>query len=120
MPLTFEKYVLIVLKLFQGYKAAADSKFVDCIETKEESYLDGKLLDATKLMQQALNKYTTRKTSGKYETPTEEQEQLIALTTKASKLQAENKDILSRHKASQKRESISRSAKAKLRAKEER
>ena len=64
------------------------------IETKEESYLDGDPLDSTKLMRLALNKYTMRKTSGKWGALTEEQEQLIALTSEVSKLQAKNKKIL--------------------------
>ena len=90
------------------------------IETKEESYLDGDPLDSTKLMQLALNKYTMRNTSGKWGAPTEEQEQLIALTSEVSKLQAENKEILYKRKVNQENVSTSRSAKAKMRTKEER
>ena len=59
----------LIMKLFKGYKAAADSKFVDYIKTKEESYLDGDQLDSTKLIQLALNTYTMRKTSGNWEPP---------------------------------------------------
>ena len=110
----------LIMKLFKGYKAAADSKFVAYIETKEESYLDDGLLDSTKLMRLALNKYTMRKTSGKWGAPTEEQEQLIALTSEVSKLQAENKEMLAKSKTNQASGSSSRSAKAKIRAKEER
>ena len=54
------------------------------------------------------------------EPPTEEQEQLIALTSEVSKLQAENKEILSKRKVNQEHGSSSRSAKAKIWAKEER
>ena len=61
-----------------------------------------------------------RKTSGKRGAPTEEQEQLIALTSEVSKLQAENKEILSKRRTNQDSGSSSRSAKAKIRAKEER
>ena len=61
-----------------------------------------------------------RKTSGKWEAPTEEQAQLIALTSEVPKLQAENKEILSKRKVNQENVSTSRSAKAKMRAKEER
>ena len=50
----------LIMKLFKGYKAAADSKFVDYIKIKEESYLDGDQLDSTKLIQLALNTYTMR------------------------------------------------------------
>ena len=61
-----------------------------------------------------------KKTSGKWGAPTEEQEQLIALTSEVSKLQAENKEILSKRKVNQESVSTSRSAKAKMRAKEKR
>ena len=53
----------LIMKLFKRYKAAADSKRVVYIETKEEGYLDEDPFDSTKLMQLALNKYTMRKTS---------------------------------------------------------
>ena len=51
----------LILKLFTGYKAAADSKFVEYVENKEEFYLDGNNLDAEELMRLALNKYCMRK-----------------------------------------------------------
>ena len=35
-----EKIDDLVIKLFHGYKAAADSKFVEYMVTKEEKYLD--------------------------------------------------------------------------------
>ena len=50
----------LILKLFTGYKAAADSKLVEYIENKEEFYLDGNDLDADELMRLALNKYCMR------------------------------------------------------------
>ena len=51
----------LTLKLFRGYKVASDSKFVDCIEKKEESYLDGEAIEDDALMQLVLNKYDIRK-----------------------------------------------------------
>ena len=71
---------------------------MDYIDTKEEIYLDGDPLDSAKLIQLVLNKYTMRKTSGTWGSPIEEQEQLIALTSEVSKLQAENKGIVSKRK----------------------
>ena len=50
-----------MLKLFSGYRAATDSKFVEYIETKEELYLDANDQDEDKLMQLALNNYIMRK-----------------------------------------------------------
>ena len=54
----------LIMKILKGCKAAADSKFVAYIETKEECYLDGDPLDSTKLMRLVLDKYAMRKTSG--------------------------------------------------------
>lgn len=51
----------LMLKLFSGYRAATDSKFVEYIETKEELYLDANDQDEDKLMELALNNYIMRK-----------------------------------------------------------
>ena len=50
----------LLLKLFKGYKATADTNFVEYMKKKEEAYLEGKGFDADELMQLALNKYTIR------------------------------------------------------------
>ena len=59
----------LILKLFTGYKAAADSKFVEHIENKEEYYLDENDLDADELMRLALNKYCMRKLNSEWGAP---------------------------------------------------
>ena len=73
------------LKLFKGYRATSDSKFVEYIEKKEEKYMDGKDIDEDLLMQLALNKYAIRKQNNIWETPSAEQEQLTALTSEIKK-----------------------------------
>ena len=64
------------LKQFRGYKVASDSKFVDYIEKKEESYLDGEAIEDDALMQLALNKYAIQKQNNLRGAPSVEQEQL--------------------------------------------
>ena len=56
-----EKVDDLVMQLFHGYKAVADSKFIEYIKTKEERYLDGDEMQSETIMQFALNKYTMRK-----------------------------------------------------------
>ena len=80
----------LILKLFTGYKAAADSKFVEYIENKEEYYLDENDLDADELMRLALNKYCMRKLNSEWGAPSIEQEQITALSSELQKLK-ENK-----------------------------
>ena len=76
----------LILKLFTGYKAAADSKFVEYIENKKELYLDGNDLDADELMILALNKYCMRKLNSAWGAPSTEQEQITALSSELQKL----------------------------------
>ena len=56
-----EKVDDLVMQLFHGYKAVADSKFIEYIKTKEERYLDGDEMQSETIMKFALNKYTMRK-----------------------------------------------------------
>ena len=70
----------LTLKRFRGYKVASDSKFVDYIEKKEESYLDGEAIEDDALVQLALNKYDIRKQNNLRGAPSVEQEQLWLFT----------------------------------------
>ena len=48
--------------MFQGYKATIDSNFVECLNKKEEDYIDGiKDIEFKEIMQLALNKYIFNK-----------------------------------------------------------
>ena len=71
----------ITLNLFKGYRAAADSKFVEYIETKEEFYLDGGDMDEDALLILALNKYTMRVQNQQWKASSTEQEQLTGSTS---------------------------------------
>ena len=64
----------LIMKLFKGYKATSDTKFVEYIDKKEEAYLDGKDFEPDELMQVALNKYILRKENGEWGAPLAEQE----------------------------------------------
>ena len=64
----------LIMKLFKGYKATSDTKFVEYIDKKEEAYLDGKDFEPDELMQVALNKYILRKEKGEWGAPLAEQE----------------------------------------------
>ena len=82
----------LTLKLFRGYKAASDSKFVDYIEKKEESHLDGETVEDDALMQLALNKYAIRKQNNLWGAPNTEQEQITALSTEIDKIKKSGKE----------------------------
>ena len=89
-----EKVDDLVMQLFHGYKAAADSKFIEYMETKEEKYLDGDEMQSEIIMQLALNKYTMRKDKGEWGAHTDEQNQLTALSSEVNKLQENNKKLV--------------------------
>ena len=72
--------------LFKGYKVAADKKFVEYIEQKETDYFDGADLTPDKLMQLAENKYAARVERGLWGGKSEEQKQIIALTSTVTSL----------------------------------
>ena len=84
----------LIMELFKGYKAASDSTFVEYIERKEERYLlDDEDLKDDVLMHLALNLYTMRKESGEWGAPTQEQEQLTALSAEMVTLKARNNEL---------------------------
>ena len=83
----------LILKLFQGYKAAADTNFVAYIQKKEEDYMDeqGKDIEPEALVQLALNKFAQRKENGEWDAPSAEQEQSTALTAELSNFKSNAK-----------------------------
>jgi S-adenosylmethionine/arginine decarboxylase-like enzyme len=72
--------------LFKGYKAAQDTAFVKYIEKKEEEYEEGEDTLPHILMNQAANKFKTRKLKGIWMAPTPEDEQILELTAEVDKL----------------------------------
>ena len=67
--------------LFKGYKVASDRIFVNYVEQKETEYFDGEDLTPDKLMQLAENKYASLVTKGVWGGKTDEQKQIIALSS---------------------------------------
>ena len=76
----------LIMELFKGYKVAADHEFIKYIRTREDRYLEGDTgLTDGNLMMITLNKYTIMKENGDWGAPTEQEEQLTALSTEVSK-----------------------------------
>ena len=73
--------------LFKGYKVAIDRTFVQYIQMKETEYFDGADIVPDRLMLLAENKYAYLVERGEWGGQSEEQKQIIALTTTISKLQ---------------------------------
>ena len=74
------------MELFKDYKVDADNEFVKYIRTREDRYLEGNSgLTDDALMTIALNKYTIMKENGEWGAPTEQEEQLTALSAEVSK-----------------------------------
>lgn len=68
------------MKLFQGYKAASDSNFIDHINKKKDEYMNGiNYIEFDVLIQLTL-KNVIRKENGEWGAPSVEQEKLTALT----------------------------------------
>ena len=76
----------LLVNLFKGYAAASDRTFVEYMARQQEYYDDGKSMTANELMVLAENKYKNLKIMGKWNAPTAEQEELIALKAEISKL----------------------------------
>jgi len=77
----------LLSNLFKGYKAASDRDFVAYIRHKENEYNEGKDITPQYLMQLAVNRYYTMKEGGTWNSPTEEQTEIIALKAQLKKLQ---------------------------------
>ena len=82
----------LCMKLFQGYKACADTNHVDYINKREEDYLDGTEMASESLIQLTLNKYIFWKDNGEWGASSSEQEQLTALTAELSRYKTDAKN----------------------------
>ncbi len=77
----------LLMNLFKGYDAASDQAFRSYISKKKDSYEeDGDLVENT-LMDLAENKYHALVEAGKWNAPTKEQEQILALSAEVKALQ---------------------------------
>eukprot|EP00979_Chaetoceros_neogracilis_P015197 scaffold5509_cov185-Chaetoceros_neogracile.AAC.1 len=73
----------LLSQLFDGYKECKDETFRRYIQTKLDDYEEGQSdMTSTKLMLMAETKFKTLVASSKWEAPTEQDTQLLALTAK--------------------------------------
>jgi hypothetical protein len=79
----------LLLNLVDAYLAVPDKKFVEHIEKQKDKYDDGEDVTPKYLMQIALIKYKDRKRSDKWEAPSVETEQVLALNAKYNGNKAE-------------------------------
>jgi len=79
--------------LFKGYEAASDKTFRDYIAKKKDDYQEGKPMSYKHLMDLALNKYNVLQQTKKWNAPTKEEEDLIALKSECeSKIKSLDKE----------------------------
>lgn len=79
----------LLTNLFKGYLAAKDEKFVKYIEKKEEYYDEGNNLGANELMSLAKTKWSILKQKHQWNTPSEQEEKILALEAKVKKLESQ-------------------------------
>ena len=75
-----DEAISLIMELVKGYKVAADHEFVKYIKTREDRYLERETLTDDLFMQLTLNKYTIMKENGEWGSPTEQDEQMTALS----------------------------------------
>ena len=77
----------LLANLFKGYGACADKVFVEYIGRKMEEWDENAIqLTPESLMQRAMDKYKLLKTKELWEAPSPEEEKLIALEAKITKV----------------------------------
>lgn len=86
----------LMVNLFKGYEAVPDKEFLVYIASKKSRYEEGKPLTTDELMELAQNKYKNKVQTKTWNTPTEEQEQIIALEARVESLQAQNRSLSKR------------------------
>jgi hypothetical protein len=82
----------LLINLFAAYLSVPDRKFVEYVEKQKDKFDEGEDISPKLLMQVALTKFKDRTRSGKWQAPSPEEAQIIALT-------AQIKDIKANHQA---------------------
>ena len=83
----------LLTHLFAGYKIASDTKFVAYIELQETQYMQGSSLSAQLLMTQALNDYNTKIINNTWGAPSNEQQQIVALSAELKTIKDSNIEL---------------------------
>lgn len=81
----------LLVNLFKGYKAATDKTFVSYIARKQEAYEEGQDIEPKTLMNLANERFKTLKATEEWNSPSAEQEQIIALTAEIATLKKKAK-----------------------------
>jgi hypothetical protein len=81
----------LLANLFEAYKSATDKDFVNYIKQKENDYDEGREIDPITLMQLAQNKYKTMVDEKTWAVPSKEEEKIIALEAKITRLSNKKK-----------------------------
>ena len=82
--------------LFEGYKVASDKRFVAYIRNKRDEYNDSTVtMEPDTLMYQASNYYVTSVEAEEWDSPTQEEEQIIALEAQVKLLEAHSANFTS-------------------------
>ena len=82
----------LLSNLFQGYAATSDTMFTSYIERKQEQYEDGTNIKPTALMSLADKNYNTLKIKGTWNSPSQEEENILALKTEIDELKRFRKE----------------------------
>ena len=85
-----EKTEDLLTNLFRAYLAVSDKTFVQYISRKLEEYEEGAKIDSTRLMQLADTKFRVLKERGLWNTPSDEEEKILALQAEIAN---QNKEI---------------------------
>jgi hypothetical protein len=76
----------LLINLFEAYLAVPDRKFVDHIEKQKDKFEDGDEVTEKTLMQVALIKFKDRKRSDKWQAPSAEESEIVALKAEIGEL----------------------------------
>jgi predicted RNA-binding protein YlxR (DUF448 family) len=88
----------ILINVFTAYLAVPDKKFVEYVEKQKDRFDEGEDITYKKLMQVALIKFKDRKRSDKWQAPSAEEEQILALTAQIGDLKKEKSALADKAK----------------------
>ena len=91
----------LLANLFKAYKAMLDQEFVSYICKKEDEYKEGAEIDTDALMLLADNKFKTFRQAETWNTPSPEEEKILALESQIQKLCKEKKKPKQQEKKSE-------------------
>ena len=82
-----------MINIFKGCTAASDREFALHIKKKKDEYDEGSNITEDELMKLALNKHANMKRDGKWNSPSQEEKQIIALQASLDEMKKERLQI---------------------------